>query len=151
MAKETKVWKILKEAGFEPMEDLTIIVKYAPANLSAKITDFFHMDFYVFQLCKDEIVLVPINQLAMLKKEVALEIPYSTIKSVEVTEDLLNNVITIVTDTDTIRFTAQQKELSDFRSSGILAVQGKGLKLSNWHKENFDATIEALKKLHQPA
>ena len=80
-----------------------------------------------------------------------MEIPYSTIKSVEVTEDLLNNVITIVTDTDTIRFTAQQKELSDFRSSGILAVQGKGLKLSNWHKENFDATIEALKKLHQPA
>ena len=56
MAKETKVWKILKEAGFEPIEDLTIIVKYAPANLSAKITDFFHMDFYVFQLCKDEIV-----------------------------------------------------------------------------------------------
>ena len=45
MAKETKVWKILKEAGFEPIEDLTIIVKYAPANLSAKITDFFHMDF----------------------------------------------------------------------------------------------------------
>ena len=151
MAKETKVWKILKEAGFEPIEDLTIIVKYAPANLSAKITDFFHMDFYVFQLCKDEIVLVPINQLAMLKKEGSIGNSLFYHKICGSYGGSSNNVITIVTDTDTIRFTAQQKELSDFRSSGILAVQGKGLKLSNWHKENFDATIEALKKLHQPA
>ena len=75
MAKETKVWKILKEAGFEPIEDLTIIVKYAPANLSAKITDFFIWIFTFFSSVKMKLFWFPINQLAMLKKEVALEFP----------------------------------------------------------------------------
>ena len=59
------------------------------------------------QLCKDEIVLVPFSTMtATLKKEVTLQIPYASIKSVEVTEDLLNYQIAITTDTDTIRLTA---------------------------------------------
>ena len=37
MATEKKVFEIIKEAGFEPIEDKGIVVKYAPENLSAKI------------------------------------------------------------------------------------------------------------------
>lgn len=150
MATEKKVFEIVKEAGFEPIEDRGIIVKYAPENLSAKIAGFFSMEFYVLQLCVDELVLIPFSTMtAGLKKEVTLQIPYSAIKSVEITEDMLNYQIAIVTDTDTIRLTAQQKELSDFRSTGMLAFYSEGLKMSNWHKENLDATIEKLKSLGQ--
>ena len=47
MATEKKVFEIIKEAGFEPIEDKGIVVKYAPENLSAKIANFFSMEFYV--------------------------------------------------------------------------------------------------------
>lgn len=150
MATEKKVFEIIKEAGFEPIEDKGIVVKYAPDNLSAKIANFFSMEFYVLQLCKDELVLVPFSTItAGLKKEVTLQIPYSTIKSVAVTEDMLNYQIAITTDTDTIHLTAQQKELSGFRSTGMLAFYNDGLKMSNWHKENLDGTLEALKNIGQ--
>lgn len=121
MATEKKVWEIIKSAGFEPIADKGIIVKYAPENLSAKIAQFFSAEFYVLQLCRDEIVFIPFSTMtAALKKEVTLQIPYSAIKSVEITEDMLNYEITVTTDTDTIRLTTQQKELSDFRSAGAL-------------------------------
>ena len=150
MATEKKVCEIIRSAGFEPMADRGIIVKYAPENLSAKIAQFFSMEFYVLQLCKDEMVLVPFSTLTTaLKKEVTLQIPYSTVKSVEITEDMLNYQIAITTDMDTIRLTAQQKELSDFRSAGTLTFYSEGLKISSWHKENIDATLEELKSLNQ--
>ena len=62
---------------------------------------------------------------------------------------MLNYQIAITTDTDTIRLTAQQKELSDFRAAGALTFYSEGLKMSSWHKENLDATLEALKTLNQ--
>lgn len=150
MATEKKVMEIIKSAGFEPIADRGIIVKYAPENLSAKIAQFFSMEFYVLQLCKDEMVLVPFSTIsAALKKEVTLQIPYAVIKSVEITEDMLNYQIAVTTDTDTIRLTAQQKELSDFRSAGALTFYSEGLKMSSWHKENLDATLDALKNLNK--
>lgn len=59
---------------------------------------------------------------------------------------MLNTVITIHTESDNIRLTAQQKELSDQRSSGIYATQYAG-GLKNWHKENLDGTLKALTEL----
>lgn len=148
MATEQKVYQILKQAGFEPIEDRGIIVKYAPENLSAKIAHFFSMEFYVLQLCRDELVLIPFSTMSMgLKKEVTLQIPYEEIRAVQVSEDMLNYQIAITTDTDTIRLTAQQKELSDFRTAGVLTVYSEGLKMSSWHKENLDATLQALRDL----
>lgn len=108
MASEKKVWEIIRDAGFDPLEDRGIIVKYAPENLSGKIADFFSMEFYVLQLCREELVLVPFSTLtAGLKKEVTLQIPYADIRSVEVREDLLNYQILIQTGSDMIRFTTQ--------------------------------------------
>lgn len=147
MATEKKVWEIIENAGYKPLKSRGIIVKYAPQNLSEKIAKFFNMDFYVLQLCEDEIILIPFNQIASLKKEIVLQIPYSTIKSVEITEDILNYVIAIKTNTDLIRLTAQQKELSDLRSSGSLAIESMGLNLKNWHKDNLNATLETLRNL----
>lgn len=80
MATEKKVFEIIKEAGFEPIEDKGIVVKYAPENLSAKIANFFSMEFYVLQLCKDELVLVPFSTItAGLKKK--LPYRYRTLQS----------------------------------------------------------------------
>ena len=147
---EKRVMDIVKSAGFEPIADKGIIVKYAPENLSAKIAQFFSMEFYVLQLCKDEVVLIPFSTVSgVLKKEVTLQIPYSSIKSVEIVEDLLNYQIVLTTDTDSIRLTAQQKELSDFRSSGTLSLYIEGLKISSWHKENLDATLETLRNINK--
>ena len=69
MATEKKVFEIIKEAGFEPIEDKGIVVKYAPENLSAKIANFFSMEFYVLQLCKDELVPVSYTHLDVYKRQ----------------------------------------------------------------------------------
>lgn len=152
MANEQHVRDILINAGFEPVEDRGIIVKFAPANLSAAIANFFSMEFYVLPMCRDELVLVPFSQLTdALEKSVTLEIPYASIRSVEVSEELLNDRITITTDTDVIAFTAQQKELSGWRTSSVLSWYMDGLKISSWHAENMDGTLKALQSLGQPA
>lgn len=100
------------------------------------------MEFYVLQLCREELVLVPFSTLtAGLKKEVTLQIPYADIRSVEVREDLLNYQIVIQTGSDMIRFTTQQKELSEFRTSGALSGA------MNWHRKNLDATLKSLREM----
>lgn len=151
MASEKTLLTVLAELGLEPLDDRAIIVKFAPENLSAKIARFFSMEFYVLQLCKDKLVLLPFSQLTLaLKREVALEIPYSEIQSVSVDEDGLNYLVTITTLGDTIRLTAQQKELMGFRTSAMLSWDGiKFIYGSDdtWHGRNLDATLADLAKL----
>ena len=40
MAKQTKIWEIIKEAGYSPLENRNIVVSYAPVNLSESIVKF---------------------------------------------------------------------------------------------------------------
>lgn len=146
MAKEMEVWEVIRNAGYEPISDKCIIVSYAPTNLSDKILRFFSNEFYIFQMCKNEMVLVPFGKWTLdLKKEVALEIPYESIKSIKVAENGLNYDITIQTESDQIALSAQQGELSDLRSAGILAGGINSSK--NWHKENLDNTLKALRNI----
>lgn len=65
MAKEAKVWEIIREAGFEPIENKSIIVSYAPANLSDAIVRFLGVstEFFALQICRDELVLVSFGSL----------------------------------------------------------------------------------------
>ena len=145
MAKEVR--KFIQEAGYEPLEDRCIIVKYAPANLSEQFAAFFNAEFYVLQMCEHEIVLLPFNTTwGSLRKDVSLVLPYGDIQSVELEDDMLNTVITIRTGSDTIRLTTQQAELSDLRSSGVYATMYAG-SFKNWHKENLAGTLEALEGL----
>ena len=145
MAKE--VQKFTQEAGYKPLENRCIIVKYAPENLSEKITAFFNAELYALQMCEHELVLLPFNTTwGNLRKDVSLVLPYEDIQSVELKDDLLNTVITIHTGTDAIRLTAQQAELSDLRSSGIYASIFAGC-FKNWHKENLDGTLKALEEI----
>ena len=119
---------------------------YAPENLSARIARLLSTSFYLLQVCEEELVLLPFAAgLGGLKREVALEIPVTSIKSLEVTEYLLNYNIRIETDEDVLTLSVQQKELSDLRSSGLLASDWPTG--GNWHKENLDATLELLKSL----
>lgn len=103
-------------------------------------------------------MLVPFSKKTLaLKKEVALEILYESIYKVEVKEDMLNYRIELHTDDGMIALSAQQKELSEFRSAGTLAAGMSGLntgaavsgflKVENWHRTNLDAVLETLKKL----
>ena len=158
MPAEKIVKEIIKDAGYTPMEDRAIIVTYAPANLSEKITRFFSNEFFVLQMCESSLVLLPFGRMSfMLKKNVALEIPYDSIHKVEIREDLLNYRIELDTDDGLIALSAQQKELSEFRTSGTLSVGMSGLgsgivgpkelKVENWHRSNLDATLEVLKAL----
>ena len=143
----TEVQKFVQKAGYEPLEDRCIIVKYAPANLSEQFAAFFNSEFYVLQMCEHEIVLLPFNTTwGNLRKDVSLVLPYGDIQSVELEDDMLNTVITIRTESDTIRLTTQQAELSDLRSSGIYASIYSGF-FKNWHKENLDGTLAELKGL----
>ena len=143
----TEVQKFTQEAGYKPLEDRRIIVKYAPENLSEQITAFFNSEFYVLQMCEHEIILLPFNTTwGNLRKDVSLVLPYGDIQWVELKDDMLNTVITIRTESDTIRLTTQQAELSDLRSSGIYASIYSGF-FKNWHKENLDGTLKALTEL----
>lgn len=147
MAKEAKVWEIIREAGFEPIENKSIIVFYAPANLSDAIVRFLGVstEFFVLQICRDELVLVPFGRLDWgLKKDAALVIPFSEIMDVEIKEAALNYHITIRTEKDVITLSAQQKELSALRSSGML---GGSLTEGNWHSENLDSTLQMLQEI----
>ena len=68
MATEQKVFEIIQAAGFEPLKDRGIIVKYAPGNLSEKIADFFSMEFYVLQLCREELGWKPTTTYTVIKR-----------------------------------------------------------------------------------
>ena len=143
----TEVQKFVQKAGYEPLEDRCIIVKYAPANLSEQFAAFFNSEFYVLQMCEHEIILLPFNTTwGNLRKDVSLVLPYGDIQSVELGDNKLNTVITIRTGSDTIRLTTQQAALSDLRSSGIYASIYSGF-FKNWHKENLDGTLAELKGL----
>ena len=149
MARDEKIWEYTRQAGYQPLEDRCIIVKYAPENLSAKIAAFFNNEFYALQLCEREMILLPFDpNWTSLRKDVSLVLPYEEIRSVELKDDLLNTVIVIRTDSDEIRLTAQQKELSDFRTSGVYATQYAG-GFKNWHKENLKDTLKALTELNE--
>lgn len=149
MARDEKIWEYTRQAGYTPLEDRCIIVKYAPENLSAKITAFFNNEFYALQLCEQEVILLPFDpNWTSLRKDVSLVLPYEEIRSVELKDDLLNTVIVIRTDSDEIRLTAQQKELSDLRHSGAYATQYAG-GFKNWHKENLTDTLKALTELNE--
>ena len=147
MATERKILEILREAGFDPIEDRGIVVKYAPENLSARLAQFFSMEFYALQLCRRELVLLPFSALtAGIRREVSLR--YDEIRRVTVSEDLLNYRIAIETGEGAVTFTAQQKELSDLRTAGMLSFYSEGLlSVSSWHRENLDATLQALQAL----
>lgn len=145
MSKE--VQKFVQEAGYKPLEDRYIIVKYAPANLSEQFAAFFNSEFYVLQMCEHEIVLLPFSTTwGNLRKDVSLVLPYGDIQSVELEDAAFNTVITIRTVSDTIRLTTQQAALSDLRTSGYYASVFAG-SFKNWHKENLEGTLAALKGL----
>ena len=145
MSKE--VQKFIREAGYQPLVDRCIIVKYAPKNLSEQIPAFFKAEFYVLQMCEHEIVLLPFNTTwGNLRKDISLVLPYEDIQSVELEDVKFNTVITIRTRSDTIRLTAQQAALSGLRCSGRYAVLYAG-SFRNWHKDNMDGTLKALTEL----
>lgn len=147
MAKENKLWEIIENAGYIPIKNRSIVVFYTPENMSERIAKFFaYKEYFVLQLCQNELLLIPFSQLTYgLKKEVALAISIDSIKSIEITEYGLNFHITIETQDDKITLSAHQKELSDMRGSGLLA--GFFTLSKNWHKENLDDTLIALSNL----
>ena len=161
MASEKNVSKIIKELGYKPKEHACIVVNYAPDDsLGSKLSHFFTLEYYIMQLCEEEIVFIA----GMFpKKEIALRIPYDTLQSVKITEveKTLNYEVTLTTDTDTIRLSVQKKEWSEFRSAGTiatgnsflsvgaLAVNSKDGKSINWHRQNLDNTFSLLQKLPQ--
>lgn len=160
MPAEKFVHDFVKEAGYTPIPDRAIIVTYAPADLSEKITRFFSNEFFALQMCENSLVLLPFGQMSlMLKRDVVLEIPYDRIRKVEVREDMLNYRIELDTDDGLISLSAQQKGFNALRHSGTLSVgmsgYGSGVtsegitKKDNWHRANLDATLEALKALHR--
>lgn len=64
IATERKVWEIIKSAGFEPVADRGIIVKYAPENPGDKTAQFFSMEFYVFPCGESRSTLLSIFRIS---------------------------------------------------------------------------------------
>ncbi|MCI9198722.1 MAG: hypothetical protein HFH55_12700, partial [Lachnospiraceae bacterium] len=91
--------KYLVEIGLEPIGNRAILVEYAPNdNLGDKLAHFFSSEPYILQMCKNELVLIPMHMRVVagtvayysLENKVALQLSYSSIRSVEITEKGLN-------------------------------------------------------------
>ncbi len=167
MAREKNVRKIIKELGYEPKEHACIVANYAPDDsLGSKLIHFFTLEYYIMQLCEEEIVFLPLKVIFFAgmfpKKEIALRIPYDTLQSVKITEvNKLNYEVTFTTDTDTICLSVQNKEWSEFRASGTIATGNSFLNVGvlgaatdswksiNWHRQNIDNTFSLLQNLPQ--
>ncbi len=167
MASEKNVSKIIKELGYKPKEHACIVVNYAPDDsLGSKLSHFFTLEYYIMQLCEEEIVFLPLRTIFFAgmfpKKEIALRIPYDTLRPVKITEvSKLNYEVTFTTDTDTVRLSVQKKEWSEFRSAGTVATGNSFLNVGalgalteswksiNWHRQNLDNTFSLLQNLPQ--
>lgn len=167
MASEKNVSKIIKELGYKPKEHACIVVKYAPDDsLCGKLSNFFTLEYYIMQLCEEEIVFLPLRTIFFAgmfpKKEIALRIPYDTLRPVKITEvSKLNYEVTFTTDTGTVRLSVQQKKWSEFRTAGTVATGYSFLNVGalvalteswksiNWHRKNLDNTFSLLQNLPQ--
>ncbi len=137
--------KYLVKIGLEPVGNRAILVEYAPNdNLGDKLAHFFSSEPYILQMCKNELVLIPMHMHVVagtvayysLENKVALQLSYSSIRSVEITEKGLNHMVSITTDTDTIRLQSPKKGVSSFMGS-----------TGAWHINNIDDTLQMLKGL----
>lgn len=152
MAKEEKVLEKVRNLGFIPEEDMTIIVKYRSDNLAGKIEDFFSGDFYILQICLKEIMLLKINinkltWIMNISEEDVLVINKEDIEYVEISDGEFNYSIDIKTKDSLIKLTSQVKALSGWRSSGGLTADNIFDSRKNWHSENIEATLEELSKI----
>lgn len=150
--KEKKVEDFFREAGFDAVENECILVRYAPKNLSDAVKKFFYNKWLVLQVCRDSLIIANIVAdgfwALTLGKEDILEIPFSEIKNIDLEEAGFNYHLTIETLEDSLRFSIEQGELSNWRSSGLITTPlGIGLNKNNWHKHNIDRTLDALKEL----
>ncbi len=149
MATTKRITQVLERLGFDPEEDKSIVVSYAPVNLSDRIRKLFFNNYYSLSLCRESIVMLPFSTMWMdVKKEVALEMPYSSIYNIKVEEEGLSYRIDIkLEDEDeTISLMAQQGELSELRMSGMYSLEDWTF-VNNWHKNNLNETLKALKEI----
>lgn len=147
MANTKRINQVLKGLGYEAEEGKSIVVSYAPVNLSDRIAKLLRNNYFALSFCKESIVLLPFSDIwADVKKEVALELPYDSILGVQVTEEGLNYRIDIRFQDEVISLMAQQAELSALRSSGINSLEDWTF-INNWHANNLKGTLEALKGL----
>ena len=139
----------LVEIGLEPVGNRAILVQYAPNdNLGDKLAHLFTSEPYILQMCKNELVLLPMHtRIAVgtvlyysLENKVALQLSYPSIQSVEVTEKGTNYMVAITTDTDTIRLLSPKKGVSAFMGA-----------TGAWHTNNIDDTLQMLKNLQADA
>ena len=137
--------KYLVETGLEPVGNRAILVEYAPNdNLGDKLAHFFGSEPYILQMCKNELVLIPVHMRVAagtvayysLENKVALQLSYSSVQSVEITEKGTNYMVSITTDTDTIRLLSPKK--------GVGAFMGA---TGRWHINNMGDTLQMLKSL----
>lgn len=154
MANTKRINQILEKIGFEAQEGKTIVVSYAPVNLSDRIVKLLSFNnFYAFSLCKESIVLLPfsnnwadVRRDVVLGKEGVLELPYSSIRGVNVSESGLSYRIDIQLENEVISLMAQQAELSAFRMSGMYSLEDWTF-INNWHAKNLKGTLKALKEI----
>lgn len=139
----------IREMGYVPREGHAILVKYLGENLSQQVIDFFWSHYYVLQVCEKEVLLLPVGMWnATMQKEVHRLLPFDDMVKVSVEPHLLNYNITIESKEDTLTLTTQQKELSGIRLSNLVSIANQPTwGAQNWHADNLDRTLEALKAI----
>lgn len=82
--------KYLVETGLEPVGNRAILVEYAPNdNLGDKLAHFFGSEPYILQMCRNELVLIPMHMNVScgtvayysLENKVALQLSYASVQS----------------------------------------------------------------------
>lgn len=147
MAVEKKLDMLIEELGFIPVEDMRIVVTYGGENLSDRVVKTLNPKFYMLQVCKEDILIIPFalnGMIGLVKKDIDSIISIESIKEIKVEEKGFNYEIRIETNEDTIILSAQQKQLSIFRMTGALGLKSL---TKNWHVDNLDSTLEYLRNI----
>ena len=95
-------------------------------------------------MCQNELVFIPMHMHVAagtvayytLENKVALQLSYSSIQSVGITEKGTNYRVSITTESDTICLLSPKKGVSAFMGA-----------TGTWHMNNIDDTLQMLKSL----
>lgn len=156
MAQQQEIYDLVRELGYLPQKDRTIVVRFKPENLSARVSNWFNVNnYYILQLCERHIMIIPIpmklnkwgsGEFKPQSDDVHV-IANESIKAIKLEEDGFNYSLSIMSDEQEILLTVEQKELSAVRTSGLVGMDSSDfwtVSLDNFHKRNFDATVADL-------
>ncbi len=154
MAKEIDIVRELTELGYSPISNSCILVKFGAEDFISKASNLLkngiiNDKLLVLQICNSELILLPLALNKLFDRDNIVEIPFSEIKNIDITSDLVNYNIDILTyDEEIILQTPKANNLMEkFLNNTLVFAQEDFWNQKNWHRDNLENTLDGLKNI----